>query len=270
MAAAYHSNTTGAAYRLNVEFLGPAEAEAACNQFGGHLVSYASLLEQYEVEQYFLLQGLLLPSYHGSYWLGLSAAAGGWPNFRWTDNVTPPPGLGSYSGWGSMSTGNKSEPPIKEPNNLSFNQTRANELCAAASASQAYNSAWGWADTSCGSTMPSICKTPAARLHVYVSTASEVVPAANATAGSINASSASSGRAAGVRTSNSAIVAAAADSTTLLPSNATYLLNTAALDQQSAQKVCNDNGGHLVHWDSEAEQLEVEAYYVSMGFLLPG
>lgn len=43
-----------------------------------------------------------------------------------------------YEHWGSNSTGSQ------EPNNRA-----GNELCAAANASQAYGSAWGWSDVQC-------------------------------------------------------------------------------------------------------------------------
>jgi hypothetical protein len=177
-----------------------------------------------QAEQYFINKGLLLPSYHLSYWLGL-AAGSGWPNFRWMDNVTPSPGLGSaFSGWGSLTFSNKSASPLKEPNNLSFNRTRVDESCAVGNASQAYNSAWGWSDAQCTLKLPSMCKVAAPSMHLY-----------------------SSGSGAGA-----------------------FVLDTAALDQRSAQKACNDNGGHLVSYGSEAEQLEVEGYFVRQGFLLAG
>jgi hypothetical protein len=45
----YQSNTTGATYRLNIAAMDAAEAEAVCLSYGGHLVSYSSLVEQVEV-----------------------------------------------------------------------------------------------------------------------------------------------------------------------------------------------------------------------------
>jgi hypothetical protein len=224
MQVLYLSNRTGATYRLNVEPLEQAAAEGACNAAGGHLVSYASLAEQYEAEQFFLNKGLLLPSHHLSYWIGLSAGSS-WPNFKWMDNVTPSPGLGSaFSGWGALTFANKSAAPLKEPNNYSFNWTRLDESCAAANSSQAFNNAWGWSDAQCSLKLPSMCKVAAPRMYMYTSS---------------NGSGA-------------------------------FAFNSAALDQKSAEKACNDNGGHLVSYGSEAEQLEVEGYFIGQGFLLPG
>lgn len=37
--------------------------------------------------------------------------------------------------------------------------------------------------------------------------------------------------------------------------NATYLYNPRALGQVQAEQVCRDNGGHLVGWQSQAEQV---------------
>jgi hypothetical protein len=37
--------------------------------------------------QFYISKGLLLASYHKSYWMGLTADL--WPFFFWTDNVTP-------------------------------------------------------------------------------------------------------------------------------------------------------------------------------------
>jgi hypothetical protein len=45
--------------------------EAACTAQGGHLTSYISLLEQLEVEDQFLNLGVLLPTFHLRYWIGL-------------------------------------------------------------------------------------------------------------------------------------------------------------------------------------------------------
>jgi hypothetical protein len=43
----------------------------------------------------------------------------------------------------------------------------------------------------------------------------------------------------------------------------TYTLNTHYMTFEDAQQYCNDTGGHLAGWDSRAEQLEVEQYYIS-------
>jgi hypothetical protein len=50
---------------------------------------------------------------------------------------------------------------------------------------------------------------------------------------------------------------------------ATYALNTSFTSFSDAELTCNGYGGHLVAWKSVTEQQEVEAYYISQGFLLP-
>lgn len=94
------------------------------------------------------MQGWLIPLYHGSYWMGLTAATPGAGNFRWADS-SPGPGAGFYTHWGTDSDG------APEPNNM-FSP----ELCAAANSSQTYDNpeAWGWSDTRCNTKLPFICK----------------------------------------------------------------------------------------------------------------
>jgi hypothetical protein len=50
---------------------------------------------------------------------------------------------------------------------------------------------------------------------------------------------------------------------------ATYVLNTSRLPFVEAQATCNAQGGHLVYYDSLAEQSEVEAAFVSRGAFIP-
>ncbi len=89
--------------------------------------------------------GSLMPGFHSFYWLGLAAAT--WPRFAWTDG-TPGPNTTTYNHWGYYMPQN-----IIEPNNLF-----PPELCAGANASQAYDRAWGWADTSCATSAPFVCR----------------------------------------------------------------------------------------------------------------
>ena len=49
----------------------------------------------------------------------------------------------------------------------------------------------------------------------------------------------------------------------------TYILNTNYMNASAAQQYCNDSGGHLVGWDSRAEQSEVEQYYIDQVGRLP-
>jgi hypothetical protein len=51
---------------------------------GGHLASYLSFEEQYQVEQYFTDEGMLMPKFHKMYWMGLKTTEEDWPSFiRW-------------------------------------------------------------------------------------------------------------------------------------------------------------------------------------------
>jgi hypothetical protein len=146
-----YTSSTGSIFSFHPDLLVQQDAEHACNEAGGHLASYSSVLEQSEVEQYFVEQGFLLPGYHTAYWLGLVAdrALGSW---RWLDFL-PAPSLRSYQHWGSitLATGRA----VPEPNNLGPPET-----CAVANASQAFDepAAWGWADANCGLRLPFICK----------------------------------------------------------------------------------------------------------------
>ncbi len=148
----YTSALTGSTYVLNTTAASSHAAEAACNDLadGAHLVSYISPDEEYDVETYFtnaggcagaglrggcsraagagvhsLLgtarltpvppagpAGVLLPRYHGAYWLGLEIPQSDpniWPRFRWRDGspapFNPAEELGEYAHWGFGSYG---------------------------------------------------------------------------------------------------------------------------------------------------------------------
>ncbi len=51
--------------------------------------------------------------------------------------------------------------------------------------------------------------------------------------------------------------------------NATFTLHTTATDFNTAERACNDAGGHLAYYTSLAEQQEVEQYFVSSGVFYP-
>jgi hypothetical protein len=189
-------------YTLNTCSLDQPASEQVCRSAGGHLVSYESLEEQQEVEQYYIdkvsspfgavctgapwlnrqkgcwaagcthgfavgmhfccshsnvahrrtpttvfsLQGFLMPSFHGRYWIGLNATRP--QSFYWLQPGLSAPSPQTYAHWGrNLPTG------PSEPNNL-----ERNELCGAANFSQGYMKAAGWQDTRCNYTAPSICK----------------------------------------------------------------------------------------------------------------
>jgi hypothetical protein len=49
--------------------------------------------------------------------------------------------------------------------------------------------------------------------------------------------------------------------------NASYLYNGQGLPQERAEQACRDNGGHLVAWQSQAEQNAVEQYFMALMIL---
>jgi hypothetical protein len=52
-----------------------------------------------QVEQYYVGQGWLLPSYHKSYWIGLTATT--WPYFHWLEPSNDPSD-DTYIHWGLL------------------------------------------------------------------------------------------------------------------------------------------------------------------------
>ncbi len=79
----YVSNATQATYTLNTTQVTWAEAQAACNENGGHLASYVTPDEQSEVEGYFESKGMFITRYHIFYWTGLHSDQQQWPEFKW-------------------------------------------------------------------------------------------------------------------------------------------------------------------------------------------
>jgi hypothetical protein len=60
-----------ATYILNQNYMTQADGEKFCVDRGGHLVSYLSVEEQVDVEQYFVGKGWLYSNYNKAYWIGL-------------------------------------------------------------------------------------------------------------------------------------------------------------------------------------------------------
>lgn len=92
------------------------------------------------------MQGYLMPSFHGRYWLGLNASTA--QKFGWLEPGQAAPSPQTYAHWGR----NLPSGPA-EPNNL-----LRNELCGVANFSQSYMKAAGWADVRCNITAPAICR----------------------------------------------------------------------------------------------------------------
>jgi hypothetical protein len=99
--------------------------------------------EQNLVENAFLKMGVLLPSYHKNYWMGLNTTM--WPVFMWVDPLVPQTdSKGAYSNW---ATG--------EPNNQN-----APEFCGSGDLQRTRMGAAGWADMNCNTDLAYICKMP--------------------------------------------------------------------------------------------------------------
>jgi hypothetical protein len=41
-----------------------------------------SFEEQYQTEQFFIDEGMLMPKFHKNYWMGLKTSSEEWPNFK--------------------------------------------------------------------------------------------------------------------------------------------------------------------------------------------
>jgi hypothetical protein len=77
------SQSSGFTYILNTTATTAPDAAATCNSYGGQLVAYRSLAEQQEVESYYQELGVLLPTFHKQYWVGLVTNNQSWPIFNW-------------------------------------------------------------------------------------------------------------------------------------------------------------------------------------------
>jgi hypothetical protein len=161
----YVSGVSGYEFTLYTTTMNQSFAEIECNANGGHLASYTSAEEQFDVEQYYISNFWLLPAWHKAYWIGLySESPRTWPVFQWLDGA-PAPTNTTYRHWGMLTPQS-----LQEPNNFG----RKPELCAVANASQAFDSptAWGWADQNCLLKFPFMCKKMQPGAYVYTSSGS--------------------------------------------------------------------------------------------------
>jgi hypothetical protein len=136
----YVASTRGN-FTLNISAATFTAAEESCRARGGHLAYFSSQAEQAEVrpawlelafgagnppsiaplappqkrnsrrrallqvEQWYVQQGYLLPTFHQGYWIGLVSNSTNWPQFRWSDNSVPILG-GSHDRLGRMPSDN--------------------------------------------------------------------------------------------------------------------------------------------------------------------
>ena len=81
--------------------------------------------------------------------MGLQSDKSQYPKFKWLNPLTPVLSLsGSYKHWGLFMPANQMEP-------YAFNPP---EYCAGGNFTETYQSAAGWADTSCDEIHISICQ----------------------------------------------------------------------------------------------------------------
>jgi hypothetical protein len=108
---------------------------------------------QNDVEQFYIRNGYLLPSFHRSYWIGYQTSTPGVkpPNFTTVDMTLDRSRYRQYR-WGTYFENGKAS---AEPNNI-MNP----EFCVVANFSMTFGSppAWGWADQSCGQRFPFMCR----------------------------------------------------------------------------------------------------------------
>ena len=134
-------------YQITLTRLSFDDAENICRKNGSHLMSYSNSSMQQYVETILGDMGVLLPTYHKSYWIGLNTTGADWKDvWRWTNNL-PFMANKTYQNWGTYQPG-----AVPEPNNIT-----SAEFCAAANASQPVGPTWGWSDTSCFDNFISIC-----------------------------------------------------------------------------------------------------------------
>jgi hypothetical protein len=139
------ANTTNITFYLNTSTANWTQAEDACKRNGGHLAAFQSMEEQREVEQYYIVNGYLLPKFHKFYWSGLYAPKA-WPYFKWIEPTFPAPATSNYAYWGSND--NTTEPNQKT------------ELCGGSHVTyvDATDNTWGWADNNCSNKEVYMCR----------------------------------------------------------------------------------------------------------------
>jgi hypothetical protein len=145
----YFSNSSRMTFIFNATKVNYVAAMVACKNAGpgGNLVTYGSLAKQQEVEGVMLGRGAFRDKF---YWIGLRVGPfDKWPTFSWLSN-----GLTlnqtRYHHWGVYKPGTTLEP----------NNVFVPENCAGANLTEAYDGAWGWADSNCNMLAPFICQLP--------------------------------------------------------------------------------------------------------------
>ena len=110
---------------------------------------------QFEVEQFFINKGYLIPSFHKVYWMGLNSDTATYPVFSWSDPTVKTDYLLKGPHWGTYTVLNSAAEPKKEPNAI-----QPPEYCGVANSSQAYGNprAWGWSDINCNHNYIFICR----------------------------------------------------------------------------------------------------------------
>ncbi len=79
----YTSNATKSTFIYNSDMFNSTHAYARCNDLGGSLASWDSITEQYEVEQYFINSGSIMPKKYGKYLFGYNKTSPDASQYTW-------------------------------------------------------------------------------------------------------------------------------------------------------------------------------------------
>jgi hypothetical protein len=75
--------STNVTFQLVTDLSDARSAALSCLGRGGHLVTYASVTEQSEVEQFYIKGGYIIPLFHKFYWTSLRSNYMDYPDFGW-------------------------------------------------------------------------------------------------------------------------------------------------------------------------------------------
>jgi hypothetical protein len=102
------------------------------------------LQEQQQAEDAYINQGVLFSGTTAAYWLGLSSNSTAWPTYSWRLKTLPNADA-KEAGWDHWGRGQPEEAGLAA-------------ACAMATASLAYDGAWGWSGAPCSLQLPFLCR----------------------------------------------------------------------------------------------------------------
>jgi hypothetical protein len=99
----YTSNATRSTFIYNSDMFNSTQGYARCNDLGGSLASWDSITEQYEVEQYFINSGSIMPKKYGRYLYGYNKTSPDATQYTWQVRWRPwtaiQPAMASSMAW---------------------------------------------------------------------------------------------------------------------------------------------------------------------------